>query len=104
MPVKNKFATEIPEIDPYNIIGTLGGIKIPKVDPADVVAAANPGLYFFSIIDGIIICPTAALAAAAVPVIAPKNTDVITFTYAKPPRTMPMIDKAKLMSRVETPL
>ena len=81
----------------------LGGISSPVVEAVTVSAVlkflSKPSLF----IDGIITPPTADVAAAADPEIAPKNMHAITLTYAKPPGKDDTITFAKFINLFAIP-
>src|SRR5699024_3949655 len=88
---------------PYITNGILGGINTP-IDPAEaVIAAANPGLYCRSYIDGIIKDPIAATVAGTELEIAAKNVLANTVTIAKPPVINPIKTVAKFNNLLDIP-
>src|SRR5699024_6203205 len=88
---------------PYMTNGILGGISTP-IEPAEaVIAAANPLLYLFSLMEGIINDPIAATVAGPEPDIAAKNMLANTVTIARPPEINPINTVAKFNNLLEIP-
>src|SRR5690625_593644 len=103
IPAKNIEPMETVPTTPYITNGILGGINTP-IEPAEaVIAAANPGLYLFSFIEGIINEPIAATVAGPEPEIAAKNMLANTVTIANPPVIKPINTVAKFNNLLEIP-
>ena len=81
----------------------LGGINKPVVEAVTVNAVLKFLSYPSLFMDGIITPPTADVAAAADPEIAPKNMQAIILTYANPPGRDDTITFAKFINRLAIP-
>jgi hypothetical protein len=103
IPAINISPTDTPAITPYKTKGILGGIMTPMVPAAAVIAVANPSLYCFSFIDGIIKEPIAETVAGPDPDIAAKNMQANIVTKANPPVIQPTKLSAKLTNLLDIP-
>ncbi len=68
---------------------TLGGIRMPRLPPAQTTPEANPLSYFRLSMEGIAIRVMAVTVAAMTPVQAAKIVQVTIVAMARPPRTGP---------------
>ena len=85
------------------IMGTEGGIMMPRVPPADEMAPAKPGVYRWRTMAGIMIDPMAATVGGPEPEIAAKNMHASTVTMARPPYVRPMMGMKMATIRFESP-
>ena len=84
-PAKKSFPIDVSEASAYSIMGILGGITIPIVEDAAVIAALTSLGYFFLIISGIKIVPIEAVSATEEPEIPPKIILAIILTCPRAP-------------------
>ena len=86
-----------------SIIGTLGGMIMPMLEPLATVAAAKFLSYPLFSMPGMSTAPTAAQTAAQEPQIAAKNMEASIATSANPPLRRPRTVVAKVIIRSEMP-
>src|SRR5665648_568457 len=85
IPATNNSATDTPISVDKIIIGRLGGIITPNEPALAMIVAANPFEYPFLAISGIVMPPSAAVAATPDPEIAPMNMPAKAQIIPKPP-------------------
>ena len=89
IPARNNAITDSSVINPYTIIGKLGGINIPNVPPAAKRPYTKFLLYPLLIISGIATTPMVAAVATDTPEIAAKIPHEIIVATARPPGQCP---------------
>ena len=65
----------------------LGGIRMPRVPPAEMAPQERVRLYLYLSISGRQILPMLAVVAVAEPQMAPKKAQATSVAMARPPRT-----------------
>lgn len=81
-----------------------GGMIAPPVDAQASTAAAYSGEYPVLFIVGIVIQPSTATLATALPLIIPNSPLATTDTFAGPPRTLPRRAEANFVKNVPPPV